>query len=147
MENDPVGARLVALVNALTSELGTRASVSVQEEPNTPRQVDVIPRTDSALPVGWIELGSELILQAGHHGGRWELKRELEQMDFLEDVVRSVIDGRVTEVFAPGRSRVEVTLRDGSVVAEAGYATLRGCLPLPGWVRRGRRVHYAPYAE
>ena len=145
MVTDAVGARLAALIAELIDELGTRASVSVLEESQGPRQVELVPRTGSALSVGWIELGSEVILEAGHHGGRWELARELEDMDFLEDVVRSVVDGRVAEVFAFGRSRVEVTFRDGEVVAETGYEAPRGCLPLPGWTRRGRRVQYAPY--
>ena len=93
--------------------------------------------------------GNEILLQAGklYRGGRWELDRSVEAVHFVERVVRAAIRGRVTEVSALARSRVEVTFEDGEVVHETGY---EGCLtvlvPLPGWRRWGRVIHYEPYA-
>ena len=68
-----------------------------------------------------------------------------EGLAFLEDVARSVIAGRVREVMARGRSRVAVTLADGSAETETGYEGLAGCLPLPLWRRWSRAVQYAAY--
>lgn len=50
--------------------------------------------------------------------------------------------GRVRETFGRHRSRVEVTLADGTAIVETGYASL---LPTPGWVKRGPVVQYRPY--
>lgn len=66
-------------------------------------------------------------------------------MDFLEAVVHSVIVGRVVGVSAVDRSRVEVTLADGTVAVEVGSSGFRSLLPKPGWQRRGTRTEYAPY--
>jgi hypothetical protein len=92
----------------------------------------VRPRRSDALAVTWLDVGEELQIQAGHGGGPWELGRNPEDVDFLEDVARSVIAGRVVEVFGPNRSRVEVTLADGTQAVETGYNGLRACLPKPG---------------
>ncbi len=92
-----------------------------------------------------MDFGESLQIEAGHVGGRWELDRTMEDVDFIEQVVRAVAAGRVVEVFGPGRSRVEVTFPDGTQAVETGGVSPRGCLPSPGWVRRGRRVNYAPY--
>jgi hypothetical protein len=56
-----------------------------------------------------------------------------------------VIAGRVTEVFAYRRSRVTVTLEDGSTESETGYDGLTAWLPLPLWPRWSRTVRYLPY--
>jgi hypothetical protein len=87
-----------------------------------------------------------LQVEAGHWGGQWELDRDEAAVDFMEDLVRSVVAGRVVEVFGPGRSRVEVTLSDGSRAVETGGDGLRGLLPSPGWKSRGHRIRYAPYS-
>ncbi len=86
-----------------------------------------------------------LQVEAGHLGGLWELGRDAEDLAFLVDLVHSVVACRVVEVFGLARSRVEVTLSDGTVAVETGGVGPAGCLPVPGWVRRGRRVSYAPY--
>lgn len=57
----------------------------------------------------------------------------------------ALVAGRVSEVFGPGRSRVTVTLADGTSQSELGLTAPAGCLPLPFWTRWGRRVHYTPY--
>lgn len=57
----------------------------------------------------------------------------------------SVVAGRVTEVFAFRRSRVTVTLGDGSAEVETGYEGLGACLPLPLWPRWSRTTRYLPY--
>ena len=89
--------------------------------------------------------GQAFQLEAGNEGGRWEVERSSEQLAFLEELARSVVAGRVVETLGPGRSRVEVTLADGTTEIETGYSAPRGCLPVPGWVRRGRRVEYTPW--
>lgn len=67
-------------------------------------------------------------------------------MDFIEDIVRSVIAGRVAEVRVANRSRVTVTLANGTLAVETGADGLSGCLPIPFWPRWGKRIEYAAYA-
>jgi hypothetical protein len=95
--------------------------------------------------VSWADLGAEIVVSVGDNGGRWELEREPEDVAFVEELVRAAIAGRLTEEVAPGRSRVEVTLSDGSSKAETGYTGLSGCLPMPFWTRWSRKVQYLPY--
>ncbi len=77
--------------------------------------------------------------------GRWEPGRTAQAMDVLEDVVRSVVAGRVSEVVAGDRSRGEVTLADGSVAAETVSTGLRSLLPKPFGRRWVQRIEYSPY--
>ncbi|MFE9202525.1 hypothetical protein [Micromonospora sp. NPDC007230] len=107
--------------------------------------VAVTPRNPDARAFGWTDFSDELILGVGDYGGRWELEAGPEDVALLEDIARSVIAGRVREVFAPGRSAVSVTLADGSVETEIGGEAPAGCLPLPFWRRWSRSVQYAPY--
>ncbi|SDZ39634.1 hypothetical protein SAMN05444365_1135 [Micromonospora pattaloongensis] len=108
--------------------------------------VSVTPRNPDARAFGWTDFSDELILEVGDYGGRWELEAGPEDVALLEDIVRSVIAGRVREVFAPGRSSVSVTLADASVETEIGGRGPTGCLPLPFWRRWSRSVQYAPYS-
>lgn len=107
------------------------------------------PTAPGALTVSLCELvgDGDFILQAGHEGGSWELSGDPVDVAFARAVIQAVADGRVVEVFGPDRSRVEVTMADGSVAGQTGYgpAGLRGCLPVPGWKRAGRRVAYSPW--
>lgn len=109
---------------------------------------EVRPVNPRSLVVHWLEWGGEIILQAGglDRGGRWELERTPENVEFIEAVVRAVAAGRAVETSAVARSRVEVVLADGTVAHETGY---EGCasilLPLPGWTRWGRTTRYEPY--
>lgn len=107
--------------------------------------VRVVPHRAGARSLVWSDHGDEIILEVGEIGGRWELDAEAVTLAFLRDVVLSVLAGRVSEVFAYRRSRVTVTLSDGSVVSETGYDGLTACLPLPLWPRWARRVRYEPY--
>ncbi|MEV4661074.1 hypothetical protein AB0J85_03910 [Micromonospora echinofusca] len=107
--------------------------------------VGITPRNPDARAFGWTDFSDELILQVGDYGGRWELEAGPEDVAMLEDIVRSVIAGRVREVFAPGRSAISVTLADGSVETEIGGEAPAGCLPLPFWRRWSRSIQYAPY--
>ena len=104
--------------------------------------VKVTPRNPEALPITWICQGSEITLQAGRYGGMWELSRADDDIAFMQRVIRSITAGRVRETFGPKRSRVDVTLEDGTTVAETGYESW---LPRPGWRRRGRTVAYKSY--
>ncbi|SCL55782.1 hypothetical protein GA0070608_1544 [Micromonospora peucetia] len=107
--------------------------------------VTVTPHNPDARAFGWADFSDQLVLAVGDHGGRWELDAAPEDVALLEDIARSVIAGRVREVFAPGRSAVSVTLADGSVETEIGGEAPTGCLPLPFWRRWSRSVQYAPY--
>jgi hypothetical protein len=108
--------------------------------------VSITPERSGALGVCWFVMDrDEVILKAGPDGGRWELALTPENVDFLEDVTRSVIAGRAVEVFAWRRSRAEITLSDGHVARESGGVGFLSLVPLPFWPRWGRRVQYASY--
>jgi hypothetical protein len=94
------------------------------------------PASAGAMPVSWIDFGAELGLYAGTRGW-WELDRDLDAVAFIEDVVRSIVAGRVYEVPGLARSRVVVTLPDGSRARDTGYDA-------PLWPSWGERVNYAP---
>lgn len=136
--------RSLGFANVLTGELAGTADVTVTEI-NSGVSVTVVPYRTGARSVTWAELGEEVVIQVGQFGGRWEIGAEEEDLAFLEDLVRSVIAGRVSEVLAVRRSRVAVTLDDGTQVAETGYDGPGGCLPLPVWPRWSRRIQYLPY--
>lgn len=108
-------------------------------------EVWVLPAREGARSIWWYERCDEVVLGVGEEGGRWEFAADDDGLAFLEDVVRSTIAGRITEVLAPGRSRVVVVLADGSHEAETGYGGLRGCLPIPFWRRWSREIRYLPY--
>ena len=147
MYDDEFSAQLRGLAERLASELG--ASVEFEAEDYSEGRVHAYtlrPVVPGALPIYFTDMtGQALQLDAGSEGGRWEVERSSEQLAFLEELARSVVAGRVVETFGPGRSRVEVTLADGTTRIETGYSAPRGCLPVPGWVRRGRRVQYTPW--
>jgi hypothetical protein len=71
----------------------------------------------------------------------------MEAVDSLEDLVRSVVAGRVEQVLAPGRSQIVVRRSDRSLDRYTNYDAPVGCLPLPGWPRWSRRLSYGPYAD
>ena len=81
------------------------------------------------------------------NGGRWELNQgeSLKAVQLIERIVRSALDGRVTEVFGPGRSRVTIILEDRTPEVSTEYRTLLGVVPIPFWKHRGRTVTYEPY--
>lgn len=87
-----------------------------------------------------------IVVEVGRVGGRWELGYEDADVAQVERLLDAAVAGRVAETFALGRSRVVVTLADGSTETETGY---QGCLtslmPLPGWKRWGRTTQYEPY--
>jgi hypothetical protein len=55
------------------------------------------------------------------------------------------VAGRVSEVFACRRSRVTVTLPDGSAEVETGYDGVIALLPLPLWPRWSWVTRYLAY--
>jgi len=129
---------------ALETELSPVADVDRETLENGIVVVEVTPRNPDALAVTWIHLGSEIVFQAGRHGGRWELARTSEDVAFMRRLVQGIVAGRVRETFGPRRSQVQVTLSDGTTVTETGQM---GCLPIPGWKRRGSTVEYAAHAS
>jgi len=146
---DELGSRLESLADRLEKNYAGFCQVErqVSDEPGI-RSVWITPTNTAASPMGWEDLGSQLQVYAGSgEGGCWELDRNVEVVDALEEFVLAVADGRVAEVFGPGRSRVEVVMTDGETAVETGYRAPVGCLPVPGWARRGRRVRYQSYWE
>ncbi len=140
---DAIRQRLEALAEQMEQDLAGFAEVRRSE----PHFVELTPRNERAVGVIWFDTGDELQVETvGERGGRWELGRTEADAAFVEEVVRAVVAGRVTEVFAPNRSAVTVTFADGSADTETGYGP-GGLLPLPGWRRRGRRVQYEPYQQ
>jgi hypothetical protein len=143
---DAVGQRLRQLAETLSEELGDSVSVSWDSAGPYIETTRFAPTNSKALPISWVDFGDQLDVWAGHNGGWWEdVGRDLSALDFVEDLTRSVMAGRVSETYGFRRSRVEVTLADGTSASETGSAGLRGCLPQPLWRRRGRRIQYEPY--
>lgn len=132
--------RLAAFVSELAAALGP--AVAVETGAVGPYEsVWLEPRRADALGVGWLQ-ADDVVLSAGT-GGRWDLEVTGPDIDLLEDIVRSVVAGRVTEAKGWRRSRVEVMLPDGTVEASTVHDGLLGVLPQPGW--RAERRRYAPY--
>jgi hypothetical protein len=146
--DDAVAARLGLLVESVERQLGEAVNIRQESIPNASVEtVRLDPQRPDACFVSWAELGvSELILQVGQ-GGRWELGRDLESVVLIERIVRAVIDGQVTEVRAPGRSKVTVNLDDGTQKSSVGHNAPLGLIPIPLWRRRGRSVSYSPYRQ
>jgi hypothetical protein len=109
--------------------------------------VNVKPRNPQALGMTWLVMKDEIVFQAGHHGGRWELARTPEDIAWMECVADAVASGHVWETFGPKRSRVQVAMKDGTTETDTGYSAGAGLLPVPGWRRRGRSVKYASYFD
>ena len=89
-----------------------------------------------------------LIVQIGTNGGRWELGYGDDDIVIAQNLIKAAIAGRVSERFAAGRSRVDVTFEDGTTVSETGVTSWEA----PFFRRRGRtswdrEVHYEPYGE
>ncbi len=109
--------------------------------------VDVTPSNPEALGMTWMVSKDDIQFQAGHEGGRWELANTREDLARMVRLASAVAHGHVREIFGPRRSRVEVTLEDGTTETETGYSAVAGLLPVPGWRRRGRTVKYASYFD
>ena len=147
---DAIAQRLSDLADRVEAEVGDAVEVRrALYEQGRIVAVDLFPSRESAVRVGWLHMGDECMVSVGSAGlgGRWELDRTSAGVDFIEQVVWAVVAGAVTETFGPGRSRVDVRLADGSTVSETGAGAPSGCLPLPGWIKRGRRIDYAPYRD
>ncbi len=138
-------SRLRDLRRDLEQALRDAATVTVEVDDDG-ESVALTPLRQGALGVLWTDFGSELQVETdGGPGGLWEMGRNLDGVALVEALVRAVVDGRVREVSAGDRSLVEVTLADGSVIAETGAIGLRGLLPRPGWKRSGAVTQYEPY--
>lgn len=137
-----MGSRALAV--ALAVELSDCARVLV-DNVGMGTLIGIAPCRAGTRSVSWADFGDEIVVQIGSFGGRWELGGGEEDLAFLEDLVRSVVAGRVVEVFGVSRSRVVVVLADGTEETETGYEGPVGCLPMPLWPRWSRRVHYLPY--
>lgn len=144
--DDEVADRLRLLVQSVEGRLGQAVVVHKDSIRNAPVEtLHLGPRRPDACPVSWAEMGgSELVLQVSG-GGRWEMARNVESVSFIEQIVGAVIAGRVTEVIAPGHSKVTVTLGDGTEKSSVVHNDLLGLLPIPFWRSRGRSVSFSAY--
>lgn len=142
-ELDPTAVRLDAFATGLRTRLVGVASLT--DEPLGRRSWLLTPNRQDAVGVAWNDWGDALQVQImGGHGGRWELGREIADLDFLFGVVEAVVEGRVTEVFGRKRSQVSVTLADGTIARETGYGP-GGCMPQLRWRRGGLTKRYSAY--
>jgi hypothetical protein len=131
----------------LEAKLSDVAAVSRKTLEHGIVTVDEKPRNPHALGMTWLVMKDEIVFQAGHHGGRWELAKTLEDVAWMDRAADAVMSGHVRETFGPKRSRVEVAMEDGTTETETGYSTGSGLLPVPGWRRWGRTVKYGSYFE
>lgn len=146
-QGDAVRQRLEALATEMRARFG--GAVTVRRMGGHPDDGDGLdvgmrPSTEGALALSWFDTGEYLQVETGGGpAGRWEMERTDEDAAYLEDIVRSVVAGRVVEVLgSANRSHITVTLSDGTEEVSTGYAPGPGCLPWPGWKRKGRRVQY-----
>lgn len=134
-----VDTALDELVRKLERILAGKASVSVSD-----LVVSIDPVNPRALRVGWINWGDELILEAGQ-GGRWELPRTIEEIEFIEAMVFTIAAGEATEVATSGRCWLEVRLASGSLEHSSVAQAPAGCVPLPFWPCGRHQRRYEPY--
>jgi hypothetical protein len=146
-DTDP-SARLERFAARLERALGGAVSVERSSPTDRASMVTFTPANPGALGVAWFEgVGQVTVWTAGGTGGRWELSASDRDLDLVEDIVQSVVEGRVSEVVGPSRSRVTVTLSSGRELSASGAAGLSGCVPLPFWTKWGRKTRYGPYSE
>lgn len=138
---DALNPEVAKVVGALRDRFPSY--VEATTEP--PFTVWVSPAGESS-PMYVIDLGKEFVFGVGRGGCRWELQFNADDLDFFRQVWDAVILGKVSEVFGPGRSRVQVVLPDGTTAETSQADVPRGCLPVPGWIRNKKRtVEYAKY--
>jgi len=115
------------------------------DEPPSIRSAYIRPHNAAALPMD-VTCEQWIVIELGRIGGRWELGYDSGDLGRAKALLGAAVAGRVTETTALGRSKVDVTLTDGTIVTETGYD---GCLtiliPLPGWTTWGRTTQYEPY--
>ncbi|SEI88226.1 hypothetical protein [Demequina mangrovi] len=137
-----VTLRFDTLARRLALPLGATVDLVESEDFSV---LKITPANDDALAID-VVFDNLIDFAAGSIGGRWEADYTDEMVEDLEDLLHAIVAGHVSEVAAPGRSRVEVTIASGEVVSETGY---EGCLtsltPMPGWTKWGRRLQYGPY--
>jgi hypothetical protein len=140
---DQVRARLDALAQSLIDRFGDDVTVQFKEHANL-RMTSVAPASDNACIIDWIEMTHEIILSVGKQGGRWELPRDMESVQHIEQIADAVVAGRVREQIRGRTARITVTLADGTEERSA----------VSDWTVRGghfwRRapshvVDYSPY--
>jgi hypothetical protein len=108
--------------------------------------VDIRPSDPGSCPVSLLVSEHEAVVQLTELGGRWELGPTPEEITLLVDLLVGVATNGVSEIRAPGRSEVTVTLADGRAASETGHAGMLGLVPFPGWRRWGGRRRYRPYS-
>ena len=139
---------IAALVTELQRTLGDAITVEHDDSFGHARHVVMRANGTHGCPISIIYYYGEAIIELGpSFNGRWELEPNVVDMDFLDQLVRGVVFGGATEVTAPGRGRVLVELPDGTNVRSTSVLAGRGCLPLPGWPRWGRRRQYSAYGD
>src|ERR1700688_2363154 len=97
-EQDEVGIELNRCVQTLRIRLGEAAVIESQQLTPEIRLTKITPHAASACSVSIVEMSKhELIVNVA--GGRWELSRSIESLEFFKGVVESSIKGDVRETF------------------------------------------------
>lgn len=142
---DDVSRRLATLADELDRRLTHVAALRRDELFDG--SWTLTPNKRQSVGVTWTDFGDAIQIETlGGDGGRWELERTDEDIDFIVGVIEAAIAGRIRETFARGRSRVTVTFDDGTTHTETGASAAEGFLPLPLWTRWGEHRQYAPYS-
>jgi hypothetical protein len=142
-EQDEVGFELNRFVQSLRIRLGDAAKIESEQLTQQIRRTNIVPVVGTACSVSIVEMGKvELIVKVA--GGRWELGRSNDTLDFFKRIVESSIKGDVTEIFGLERVETRVAFPEGTSV-KTTTRTLGGIFPTPGWRHWGRKVKYEPY--
>jgi hypothetical protein len=151
--DDEVRRVLKSLTGELRNSLRGVAEITTSTElPNLSDPIWVTrltPANPQALALQFADYGHALhvdLLPRSGIGSEWEPDRTTAEAGRLADIVRSVVPGRVTVVRAPGRALFEVALSDGITTGEILGTFPMGCLPIPGWIRRGTRIPFDSYS-
>lgn len=136
-----------ALETRLRDELRGLATVTRERsEDGRVEGVHVEPRNPRSIDFSWFDHGDHHV-SIGGWGNRWELDDDAESAVLAADLARSVVEGRVWQVCARGRSLLVVTLPDGTQWHDTTYTAGAGLRPILGWRRTGAKTSYEAYAD
>lgn len=85
--------RLAIFTDELRETLGSAATIETGRV-GPYSAVSLEPRRTDALGISWLHSDDEVVLSVGS-GGRWELEPTEQDVQYLEDIVLSVVAGRV----------------------------------------------------
>lgn len=124
--------------------VGETAQLTADSGANPPF-LSIVPRRRGAASV--LVVGAQPIeIQVERSNRVIKIDLADQAAQIVDEILLAIINGRVTEIRAPGRSELCVDLAGGRVVLETGlepgWASL---LPLPGWRVWGTRSYFMGY--